>query len=44
MKTFYVYITANKSGTLYVGVTTNIKKRVSQHKHKLIPASPQSTT
>jgi putative endonuclease len=26
----------NKSGTLYIGVTNNIKKRVWQHKSKLI--------
>ncbi|HUW20519.1 MAG TPA: GIY-YIG nuclease family protein [Sedimentisphaerales bacterium] len=37
MKTFYIYIMANKSGTLYVGITSNIKNRVSQHKNKLIP-------
>ena len=37
MKTFYVYIMASKSGTLYVGVTSNIKKRVYEHKNHLIP-------
>jgi len=37
MKAFYIYIMGNKSGTLYVGMTSNIKKRVSQHKDKLIP-------
>ncbi len=35
-KNYYVYIMTNKSGTLYIGVTNNIKKRVWQHKSKLI--------
>lgn len=37
MKTFYVYIMASESGTLYVGVTNNIKKRVWEHKNHLLP-------
>lgn len=36
-KTFYVYIMASKTGTLYVGMTDNIKRRVYEHKHHLIP-------
>ena len=36
MKTFYVYIKASYSGTLYVGMTNNIKKRVYEHKNHLI--------
>ena len=35
-KQYYVYIITNKSGTLYVGLTNNIKKRVYEHKNKLV--------
>ena len=37
MKTFYVYIMGSESGTLYVGMTSDIKKRVHEHKNHLIP-------
>ena len=35
-KTYYLYIMTNKSGTLYVGMTNNIRRRVRQHKDKLV--------
>ena len=36
MKNCYVYILASqKNGTLYVGVTGNLEKRVAEHKAKI---------
>jgi len=37
MKTYYIYIMASKTGTLYVGLTNNIKRRVYQHKQHKVP-------
>lgn len=35
---FYLYILASKrNGTLYVGVTNNLPRRVAAHKAKLVP-------
>jgi putative endonuclease len=35
MKKYFVYILSNKSGTLYVGVTNNLERRLYEHKNKL---------
>jgi putative endonuclease len=36
-KQYYIYILASKrNGTLYTGVTSNLIKRVYEHKHKLV--------
>ena len=37
MKTYHVYIMANRSRTLYTGVTNNLKRRVLEHMRKLVP-------
>jgi len=38
MKEYYVYIMASKrNGTLYVGFTGNLEKRVYEHKQGLLP-------
>ncbi len=33
MKTGFVYDTGSKSGTIYVGVTSNLERRVWEHKN-----------
>ncbi|MGB6973624.1 MAG: GIY-YIG nuclease family protein [Terracidiphilus sp.] len=34
-KTYFTYIVASRSRTLYIGVTGSLKKRVFEHKRKL---------
>ncbi|MBI4837026.1 MAG: GIY-YIG nuclease family protein [Candidatus Portnoybacteria bacterium] len=36
MKQYYVYIITNHSKTLYIGVTSNLRKRVWEHQNKLV--------
>ena len=33
-RSYYVYITASRSRTLYIGVTSNLETRIYQHKNK----------
>lgn len=35
MKQYCVYIMTNKSGTLYIGVTGDLRKRIWEHKNKI---------
>jgi len=37
MNTYHVYIMASASRVLYTGVTSDIQRRVSQHREKQVP-------
>lgn len=41
MKQYCVYILTNKSGTLYIGVTSNLRKRIWEHKNKVVESFTQ---
>ena len=37
MKTYFIYIITNKpNGTIYIGVTNNLERRIWEHKNKFI--------
>ena len=40
-KTFYVYILAGQSGVIYTGVTSDLMRRVAEHKQRKIPGFTQ---
>ena len=35
-KKYWVYILTNKSNTLYIGITNNLRRRIHEHKNKVI--------
>ena len=37
IRTYFVYLLANPSRMLYVGVTNDLKRRLSEHRSKTIP-------
>ncbi|NTW15388.1 MAG: GIY-YIG nuclease family protein [Candidatus Moranbacteria bacterium] len=37
MKTFCVYILSSVNRTLYIGVTGDLKRRIWEHKNKVVP-------
>jgi putative endonuclease len=37
VKSYYVYMLTNDSGTLYIGVTNNLSRRVDEHRSKVVP-------
>ena len=37
MKTFYVYMLASRSRRLYVGMTSDLERRIVEHKSKAVP-------
>jgi putative endonuclease len=37
IQSYWVYILTNRTGTLYVGVTNNLPRRIHEHQNRLVP-------
>ena len=37
MKNYYVYVLSNHARMLYIGITSDLRRRVYEHKRKLLP-------
>jgi putative endonuclease len=37
MKQYWVYVLTNRSGTLYIGMTNDLGRRICEHKAKQVP-------